>query len=393
MAFLSVQNVGRASSVRNSYIYMYLRRLSLFNFRLYESLQLELQPGLNVFVGPNASGKTSLLEAIYVLSTTKSPRTNNDRELIRWGAQIGRVEGHFVRRNLSQALPLAIAWEVSPPKILTRRLEVKGVAVPQAHEFIGQAPVVMFTPDDLILIKGGPEQRRRFLNMALGQLQPHYLDHLSRYKRALQQRNELLKLLAQGARPPAEAHAWTEQLIQSGAALALARQRFIAALSAAARELHQLIAPTEQLQIDYHSELAGVSDEAEAQQILRRRLEELADIEVRRGTTLSGPHRDDLDIHINGIAARQFGSQGQQRTAALSLKLAQARVCQQWHQEPPLLLLDDCLSELDLQRARAVLDLGKSLDGLIVTSAKLDPVLQEYSEAQIFSVSAGRVTI
>jgi len=369
---------------------MHLTRLSLTNFRAYEQLRLELQRGLSVFIGPNAAGKTSLLEAIHVLATTKSPRTNSDSELVRWGAGICRIEGGFVS-HAGHPLRLAVGLDAAASGgALGRRLEVEGEAVSGPRDFIGRASVVMFTPDDLAIIKGGPGLRRRFLNTALAQLQPRYLDDLSRYKRALRQRNELLKTLGHGARPPTEARAWTEQLVRSGAAVAVTRRRFIGALDAQAREVHRRIAGKEQLALSYVGELADCAEEDTAAEVFRARLEELGDLEVRRGTTLAGPHRDEVHVAINDVAARQFGSQGQQRTAALSLKLGQARVAQEWSDEPPLLLLDDCLSELDPDRARAVLDLANTLDGLVVTTAKLDPVLAEQREAAFYDIGGGR---
>ena len=378
---------------------MYLRRLTLHNFRVYESLQLDLQAGLTVFVGPNAAGKTSLLEAMYLLAATKSPRTNSDCELVRWGADVARVEGLFVTRR-ERELRLAVGLDPScAVGANPKRLEVEGEVVPTAAQMIGHAQVVMFAPDDLAIIKGGPGLRRRFLNTALAQLQPRYLDDLTRYRRALRQRNELLKTLGRAGGTPAlrgsgglgELEAWTEQLVQSGAAVALARQRFVVALSQHAGEVHHLIGAEETLSLQYHGELAEAPDEAAAAAHFRQRLADLGDLEVRRGTTLVGPHRDELQVSVNGASVRQYGSQGQQRTAALSLKLGQARVTQEWSDEPPLLLLDDCLSELDPTRAKAVLDLGANLDGLIVTSAKLDPALQERAEAQVYEVQGGRV--
>jgi DNA replication and repair protein RecF len=370
---------------------MYLSRLTLHNFRVYEQLQLDLPSGLIVLIGPNAAGKTSLLEAIHLLATTTSPRTHADAELIRWGASVARVEGAFVQRRGSET-HLAVGLERSGEGGLNRRLEVEGEAVASPREMIGRAGVVMFTPDDLSIIKGGPGLRRRFLNTALAQLQPRYLDDLSRYRRALRQRNELLKSLGRGSRPPEEAAAWTDQLVRSGAAVAVLRQRFIRSLDIQASDVHRLIFAGESLALSYHGELAGFDDEAAAAEHFRARLDELGDLEVRRGTTLAGPHRDELAVSVNDASVRQYGSQGQQRTAALSLKLGQARVAQEWSDEPPLLLLDDCLSELDPTRAKAVLDLADTLDGLIVTTAKLDPALQDHPEATFFRIEAGVVT-
>ncbi|MHB8996505.1 MAG: DNA replication/repair protein RecF [Armatimonadota bacterium] len=369
---------------------MYLRRLSLTNFRAYERLQLELQTGLTVFLGPNAAGKTSLLEAIHLLATTKSPRTNIDCELVRWETQVARVEGLFVSRDRRETR-LAVGLEGNCARGTSgKRLEVEGEVVSSARELIGRASVVMFAPDDLAIIKGGPSLRRRFLNTAIAQLRPTYLDDLARYRRALAQRNELLKSLSHGRRGFGDLDPWTGQLVQAGVGVALERQRFVADLDRHAAEVHRLIGGQEVLSLKYQGELAGMAQE-EAEAHFRKRLEDLTEAELRRGSTLAGPHRDDVEVQVNGVSARQYGSQGQQRTAALSLKLGQARVSQEWIEEPPLLLLDDCLSELDPDRAGAVLDLAGELDGLIVTSAKLDPALQDRPEAQFFQVAAGTV--
>lgn len=371
---------------------MYCRHLVLRNFRAYSELRLELPAGLCLFVGPNAAGKTSVLEALHVLATTKSPRTTSDGELIRWGETVTRIEGGFVAHD---GRPVRLATGLQKGGAgegLTKRLEVEGQVVETAREVVSRAPVVMFGPDDLVLIKEGPGERRRFLNTALAQLKPAYLDDLLRYRRALRQRNELLKNLRDGSRDYDALGPWTEQLVLSGARLATDRRRFVADLSAHAGPLHAIIGQGESLALSYRGELGEATSEAEAAALLRERLADLADLEVRRGTTLAGPHRDEVGVEVNGVAVRTFGSQGQQRTAALSLKLAQARVSQDWTDEPPLLLLDDCMSELDPQRARAVLDLGLSLDGLLVTSAKLDPVLAERPEAAVFQVRDGQVT-
>lgn len=370
---------------------MYLHRLSLTNFRVYERLQLELQSGLTVFLGPNAAGKTSLLEAIHVLGTTKSPRTNADCELVRWGSAVTRIEGCFLSRE-QREIRLAVGLEANCARGASgKRLEVDGEVVTSARELIGRASVVMFAPDDLAIIKGGPSLRRRFLNTAIAQLRPVYLDNLARYRRALAQRNELLKELGRGGSRYGEVEPWTGQLVQAGAGLALERQRFIADLNRWAAAMHHQIGSEETLSLKYHGDLSEAADEAGAELHFRARLDDLADLEVRRGTTLAGPHRDELQVEVNGASVRQYGSQGQQRTAALSLKLGQARVSQEWVEEPPLLLLDDCLSELDPNRANAVLDLANTLDGLIVTSAKLDPALQDRPEAAFFEVAEGRV--
>jgi DNA replication and repair protein RecF len=366
---------------------MYLQTLTLHNYRAYEHLRLELGQGLQIFTGPNAAGKTTLCEAIYLLAATRSPRAGNDRELVRFGASAGRVAGELVGHE-GRVVELAVNLGGEGGK----RLEVNGRAVGSVREMVGQASVVMFTPDDLALIKGGPPERRRFLNTAIGPLQPAYFDDLLRYRRALRQRNEVLRALREGSSRLGQLDPWTEQLVAAGAGVACGRQRFISALHDEASRLHELLASGhETLQLTYQGELSEATNRDEAAEIFRQQLARVADREWQRGTTLAGPHRDELQVTVNATPVRQFGSQGQQRTAALSLKLGQAQVARQWTTEPPLLLLDDCLSELDSRRSQAVLDLGARLDSLIVTSARPDEALLSRREGHFYQVSGGEV--
>lgn len=370
---------------------MYVKRLLLHSFRAYSKLHLELTSGLSVFIGPNAAGKTSLVEAIHFLATTKSHRTNNDSEMVRWGEVAARVDGLFISH---EQRPVRLTAVLESPRAREgggKRLEVDGQTVAGARDLVGRAPVVTFGPDDLAVIKSAPGLRRRFLNTAIAQLRPVYLDDLARYRRALRQRNELLKRLREGARDLAELAPWTEQLLRAGASVSQHRRLFVADLGRHAAVVHGLLGSGETLALSYQGDLAEAPDVETATEVFRSRLAELSDLEVRRGTTLAGPHRDDLEVSINDASVRQYGSQGQQRTAALSLKLGQARVCQEWSAEPPLLLLDDCLSELDPDRARAVLNLTADLDGLIVTTAKMDPALTERSDAVFYEVADGEV--
>jgi DNA replication and repair protein RecF len=367
---------------------MYLQSLTLRNYRAYENLHLELGKGLQVFVGPNAAGKTTLCEAVYLLAATRSPRAGSDSELVRFGQQAARVQGRLMTHE-ERLVELAVSLDLGPGG--GKRLEVNGRPVGSSREMVGQASVILFTPDDLSLIKAGPDQRRRFLNAALCPLQPVYLDDLLRYRRALRQRNEVLRALREGSARLGSLDPWTEQLITAGAGVATLRHRFITDLNAQAAPLHHLVGGSETLQLTYRGDLSEAADRDEAAQLFRERLARVADSERQRGTTLTGPHRDELAVEVNGAPVRQFGSQGQQRTAALSLKLGQAQVARQWTAEPPLLLLDDCLSELDSARSRAVLDLGAHLDSLLVTSARLDAALASRSDATFYRVGEGQV--
>jgi len=373
---------------------VYLRSLGLEQFRCYERADIQLGPGLNVLVGPNASGKTSVLEAIYLLAVTKSHRTSSDRELIRWEQPWGRVTGVFRGhdgRDVELRVTLARkanggGGDKSPRKTI----EVNQVPRRRLAETIGQVAVVLFGPDDLALIKGPPSTRRRFLNAGIAQVRPAYLADLLRYRQALRQRNEHLRLVRRGMGDPALLGAWDAPLAESGARLATARAEFCRTLAPEVEQIHyDLSGHTERLQVSYRSDLGEAFDVQSRRALLRELLQRNVDRDIALGRTLSGPHRDELLVELEGRPLRDFGSQGQQRTAALSLTLAQAKAMQQWGQEAPIVLLDDCLSELDETRARRVLQLTESVEQVIVTTASWDRMLQELAgNARVYDVSA-----
>lgn len=379
---------------------MHVSQLTLRDFRCYREVELNLPEGLNVFVGLNAAGKTSLLEAVLVLTTTKSPRTTQDQQLVRWGTSWGKVSGEFCgadnhRLSISVMLRGSVQAgdpEATPPCLFTapKRIEVNGVVRDSVLQVVGQAPAVLFSPDDLQLVKGAPGVRRRFLNTAISQLTPRYLDDLLRYRRALRQRNELLKQMQTGQATGQDLAPWTRQLIQTGVQISADRERFIGALSRQITAIHaSLSGQAEQLSLRYHSVLGGIEDLEEKTEALREQLECDHQQELQRGSTQNGPHRDDLVIEIDGHSVRQFGSQGQQRTAALSLKLAEAQVMQQQRGEAPVLLLDDCLSELDPQRAAQVLRLAAQFEQILITSAGVTPVLRESNYSAWYEITDG----
>lgn len=374
------------------------------DFRCYQQVELNLSAGVNVFVGPNASGKTSLVEAILVLATTKSPRTTSDRQLVRWEASWGAVSGEFhcdrgslvsISVMLRGPAEQAEAPDASLPSVLTtpKRIEMNGVVRDSVLQVIGQAPAVLFSPDDLQLVKGEPKVRRRFLNTAISQLTPRYLDDLLRYRRALRQRNELLKQMQAGQASGRDLAPWTTQLVQTGARISADREQFIGALSQEAADLHAALSgQTERLRLRYDSVLNGADDPEQRAVAFREALERSHQQETQRGVTVVGPQRDEMVIEVDGYSVRQFASQGQQRTAALSLKLAEARVMQQRHGESPVLLLDDCLSELDSHRARQVLAVAEQFEQTLLTSAGIDQVLRESNCSAWWEIADGHIS-
>ena len=349
---------------------MYLRHLLVENFRRFERAEFELPPGLTVVLGPNASGKTTLLEALYLLATTTSPRTGKWRQLIRHGQSWARVTGVFERAEGTTTVRVLLGEAAGSGA--HKAIEVDGRRLGGPREAVGRVQVVLFWVGELEVVKGAPAERRRFLNAALGQISSRYLDDLARYRRALRQRNEVLRALAHGRSGGEQLAPWTQSLVQSGTAITLDRAGYVGELAQAAARLHRRLGfDTEELTVTYRPSVAigGASDEQDVTDAFYQRLEERGAEERSRGVTLVGPHRDDLGMAVAGTDLRRFGSQGQQRTAALALTLAQAEVARSRADTDPILLMDDCLSELDEKRSGALLDLAGDHEQMIVTSA------------------------
>lgn len=362
---------------------MYLKSLRLDNFRCYDRAEFSFPPGLSVVLGPNASGKTSILEAIYLLATTTSPRSAAVPRLVRWKQPSARVTGVFDRDGRELTIRITLrdtrAGDAdAPPAGGAKTVEVDGRALGNSREVVGRVQAVFFWVGELEVIKGPPSARRRFLNTALGQLSHRYLDDLARYRRALRQRNRLLKAIAEGGGDGAKLAPWTQTLVEAGAAICVDRGEYVSALAQEAAPLHDhLGAGAEGLEVTYRAAVGLDSDEEGVAQAFYEKLEGRHAEEIRRATTLVGPHRDDVAVRLAGVDLRRFGSQGEQRTAALALKLAEAAVARQRGETEPILLLDDCLSELDPERGRALLRLEDDYEQMIVTSASCPEPLRE----------------
>lgn len=364
---------------------MQIALLEVTNFRCYEQVTMELPPGLNLLVGPNGCGKTSFLEAIMLLATGRSPRTNWVRELVRWEAPQATVRGQFTTQaGRDQQVSVSLRRRRSGGEI-EKEIRYNGSPPESIAQLMQRLPVVLFEPEDLQLVKAGARERRRFMNMALAGARALYLDDLLRYRRALQQRNELLKQAARGQATGEDLAPWTRQIVEAGAQLMADRQWLVEQVGPRAAALYaELSAGAEPLELRYRPNVNGEEGIPERQQAFYEALEESWDEELRRGATRVGPHRDELLVVLGGRRARDFGSQGQQRTAALSLKLAQAQVLAASRQESPLVLLDDCLSELDESRRRQVLELVGQFDQLILTTAGEAPTGSGVPFAAVF---------
>ncbi len=368
---------------------MYIEELSLVNYRNYDELTIEFDHKVNVILGENAQGKTNLMEAIYVMAFTKSHRTPRDKELIQWDAEYGKIKGRVFKKNRS--IPLKVIFSAKGKKAKFNHIEQRRLS-----DYIGSLNVVMFAPEDLNLVKGIPQERRRFIDMEIGQIEPVYIYHLNQYQKILRQRNALLKdLQRRKTGDPTMLEVYTEQLVEHGAAVLYRRFRFLEKLREWAQPIHRQISrDQENLQVEYSSKV-DVSESMDMEKIKDTYLHEFnrrKQNEIERGTTLIGPHRDDLIFYVNDRNVQHFGSQGQQRTTALSLKLAEIELIYRAVGDYPVLLLDDVLSELDDYRQSHLLNAIQGKVQTFVTTTTIDGIAHEtIREAEIFTVHEGKI--
>ncbi|PYZ91804.1 DNA replication/repair protein RecF [Salipaludibacillus keqinensis] len=369
---------------------MHIDQLKLKNYRNYGQLTLSFQNRVNVILGENAQGKTNLMEAIYVLAMSKSHRTSRDKELIRWDQAFAKVEGHLTNRN--GPLHMEVVFSNQGKKVKLNHIEKKRLS-----DYIGSCNIVMFAPEDLTLVKGSPQIRRRFLDMEMGQIHPIYLYHLSQYHKVLKQRNQWLKNVQQKKvkADPAMLEVMTDQLLQSAAHVITKRYAFLEKLQSWAEPIHlEISRGKEKLEVIY-APSCHVSEEMDLSTMMIALKEEFSRVEERelqRGTTLIGPHRDDLTFIVNERNIQTYGSQGQQRTTALSLKLAEIELIKEKTGEYPILLLDDVLSELDDYRQTHLLNTIKGKVQTFVTTTSVDGIDHEMlREAETFYVEEGSI--
>jgi DNA replication and repair protein RecF len=355
-----------------------LRRLRLRNHRNYAQLDLTPGEGINVFIGPNGQGKTNLLEAVAMLALSSSPRARRDHELVGPVGPGSRIEAEVVTGRSTRELSINLDVEGDR----TRRTIVVDGQKRRAVDLPGNFRVTLFWPDDLGLVKAGPEMRRRFLNQMLVQVEPGYARALSGLRRVLEQRNRLLKQIAGGEGGEDMLDAWNEELVRVGSEIVDARAKAVAELEPEAARCHRQIAAGERLEIGYEGPPENLAESVQ---------NSLAE-DLRRGSTSVGPHRDDVRIALEGQDARAYASQGQQRTAVVSLKLAEAALIERRTGERPVLLLDDVLSELDGERRAALLQEVAAGGQVIVTSVEAGPFPPDLiAQAMVWTVAEGKI--
>lgn len=368
---------------------MFLTSIQLQNYRNYEQITLDTGHQVNLFIGQNAQGKTNLLEAIFVLALTKSHRTSKDKELIGWNAAAAHIQAQVKKKYGEVSLGLSFSAQ-------GKKARINGLEQRKLSDFVGTLNVVMFAPEDLEIVKGTPGVRRRFLDMEIGQVQPGYLHTLQQYHKVLVQRNNYLKSAYNKPVQQDLLEIWNMQLAEYGVKIMKKRETFIYKLQRWAQSIHAgITAGAEQLQISYRPSLDAPEgqDESVLFNQFMIKLSQMKDQELRRGVTLVGPHRDDLAFHINGKEAQVFGSQGQQRTTALSLKLAEIELIHEEIGEYPLLLLDDVLSELDRNRQTQLIETFQGKVQTFITATGVETVdLGKLQDVGIYQVSGGQVS-
>ncbi|MBG9983071.1 DNA replication/repair protein RecF [Aerococcaceae bacterium DSM 111020] len=368
---------------------MKINRIQLTNFRNYEALDLSFDDGLTILTGENAQGKTNLLEAIFLLAMAKSHRTNNDKELIQWDKDSARIIGDIETKNYTFPLEIQISKK-------GKKVRVNHIDQAKLSSFIGKFNVVLFSPEDLQIIKGSPSLRRKFLDAELAQSHPVYLQELLDYHQILKQRNKYLKEYGyQELFDDLYFDVMTDQLISKAVNIIQYRTSFIEKLNTYAKEIHHdLSNERDELRLDYISSSSKLDyNNIETLTVQFKTLFESAlKREREQGVTVYGPHRDDLAFLLNGKLASNFGSQGQQRTIVLSVKLAEIELLKDLLGEYPVLLLDDVLSELDDQRQHLLM---RRIEGKIqtfITSATIEGLeLDQLENLDLYYVEAGQV--
>ncbi|MEH1818102.1 MAG: DNA replication/repair protein RecF [Nostoc sp.] len=371
---------------------MYLKTLNLRQFRNYQDQQVEFTAAKTILVGNNAQGKSNLLEAVELLATLRSHRMTRDRDLVQEGEAIAQIYATLERQTGVSDLTLTLRRNGR------RSVALNGESIRRQMDFLGVLNAVQFSSLDLELVRGGPEGRRNWLDTLLIQLEPVYAHILQQYNHVLRQRNAFLKKTQDSelSTQHSELAVWDAQLATTGTRVIRRRDRAIQRLAPIASTWHASISgSTEVLQIKYVPNIPLEDNQPEeVQQAFLAKIQQRAIAEMHQGTTLVGPHRDEIELTINQTPARQYGSQGQQRTLVLALKLAELQLIEEVVKEPPLLLLDDVLAELDLSRQNQLLDAIQDRFQTLITTTHLGSFDSQWlKSSQILFVKAGQLTI
>ena len=359
---------------------MVINKIELTDYRNYENLELEFDKGTNILFGDNAQGKTNILEAIYVAATTKSHRGSKDSEIIRFGCEEAHIRTYLEKSDVQTRVDMHLRSSKS------KGIAIDGQKIKKAADLMGLCNVVFFSPEDLNIIKNGPSYRRRFIDMELCQLDSFYLYNLNNYNKIVNQRNQLLKDLYFNPQLRETIPIWDEQLISYGNKIIERRRQFVCQLNEIIYEIHKkLSGGIEEIKIVYEPD---TDEEGYAEKMNKNR-----ERDIKSKMTSVGPHRDDFSFETGGIDIRKYGSQGQQRTAALSLKLSEIEIVKNITKDTPILLLDDVLSELDSKRQKFLLDSIGNIQTIISCTGLEEFVNDRFTLNRVFEVEKGKVSL
>ncbi|MGM0379273.1 MAG: DNA replication/repair protein RecF [Bacillota bacterium] len=369
---------------------MYVKNLRLKDFRNYNSLNLSLDKKLNIIIGDNAQGKTNLLEAIYFACFGKSFRTNKNKDLIQIDKEFNYVKLEVKLKHIETKIEYRIH------KNLKKQIKINNNSIKKLSDILGNINVVLFSPEDLELVKGSPGVRRNFINRELSNLYPKYCKKLIKYQKIRKQRNNLLKkykMSNEHNKFNAHLEIFSKQLIDTGSYIIFKRYKFLKRLNKISKKIHmKLTDKNENLKLDYLSNINF--DNNNLKEIKNNFKDELGKDQKREkklGYTLSGPHRDDFSMLINNKDINKYGSQGQQRTTALSIKLSEINLIKEEIGEYPILLLDDVFSELDINRQKRLLEIFNKTQ-TIITSTHLDNILKDkVNKKNLIKVRKGKI--
>ena len=357
---------------------MIIKSIELQNFRNYEDLNISFDEGTNIFYGDNAQGKTNILEAAYLSGTTKSHKCSKDKEMIRFGEQESHIRTVVVKKDKEYYIHMHLKHNRS------KGIAINKVPIKKASELFGILNMVFFSPEDLNIIKNGPAERRRFLDSELCQLDKIYLSDLTTYNKILNQRNKLLKDMVYRPDLKDTLPVWDMQLVETGRKIIRRRKQFVDELNEIVHDIHYRISgEKEDLLLQYEPSIEDIFFEDELSRVKER--------DMRQCMTSVGPHRDDLLFSIGEVDIRKFGSQGQQRTSALSLKLSEIELVKRSIHDTPVLLLDDVLSELDSNRQNYLLNSIHDTQTLITCTGLDEFVKNRFHINKIFKVVQGTV--
>ena len=357
---------------------MYLDSLSLKNYRNHKETIIKFNNGINVIFGDNAQGKTNILESIYVCSTSKSYRTKIDKEIIMIGEEDANISLSYIKNRKNSIIDINIK------KNTGKKIAINKTIITNLSQLLGNINIIFFSPEDLGLIKNGPKDRRRFMNVELCQLNPIYYYNIKQYNKVLKQRNNLLRLIRMNKMLKDDLDIWDYQLVKYATIVKECREEFINDLRPILNKIHKYISgDKEDLYIEYET---IISKEEYMELLINNR-----DKDIKNGSTGYGPHKDDIKIELNGIDIRKYGSQGQQRTAALSLKLSEIEIVKSIIDESPILLLDDVLSELDKTRQRLLIEFLKDIQTIITCTGVEDFLKKNLIIDKTIEISNGTV--